>query len=92
MIMITVGPKQLIFEDGKPVNEFRSIVKTYNIMDKIKKTRTPKNAENLMRGCLSLSLEDKVKLVKTLKDAIEKEVADAKHDADSKATIANGLG
>lgn len=58
--------------------------------DKIKKTRTPKNAESITKGALSLSLAEKVELVKTLKLSISKEVDAINEAAKEASAIANG--
>lgn len=59
--------------------------------EKTRKPRTPRNAENILKGALSLTLAEKVDLVKELKAAIQLEVdAASKAAADAAATV-NGL-
>lgn len=58
---------------------------------KEKKTRTPRNYENILKGAMSLTLAEKVSLVKELKADIQAEVDNvSKAAADAAATV-NGL-
>ena len=54
--------------------------------------RTPRNYENILKGAMSLQLEDQVKLVKALKENISSAVSAADENARILASLANGLG
>lgn len=58
---------------------------------KEKKTRTPRNYENILKGALTLTLAEKVNLVKELKVAIQSEVDTASKAAADAAATVNGL-
>jgi hypothetical protein len=58
--------------------------------DKIKKTRTPKNAESITKGALSLNLKERVELLELLKESIQAEVDGLKAMAKQAEEIANG--
>lgn len=58
---------------------------------KEKKTRTPRNYENILKGAMSLSLAEKVNLVKELKVVIQSEVDAASKAAADAAETVNGL-
>lgn len=58
---------------------------------KEKKTRTPRNYENILKGAMSLTLAEKVNLVKELKVAIQAEVDTASKAAADAAATVNGL-
>lgn len=60
--------------------------------DKIKKTRTPKNAESILKGASKLPLREKVDLIKALQEQVHIEVDQLKQEAAAADTIANGLG
>lgn len=55
-----------------------------------KKTRTPRTAESIIKGALALPLEERVKLLKELKDSINAEVAEKEKAAAYAKQIANG--
>jgi hypothetical protein len=65
-------------------------IKTHNMTDKIKKTRTPKNAESITKGALSLNLKERVELLELLKESIQAEVDGLKAMAKQAEEIANG--
>jgi hypothetical protein len=56
-----------------------------------KKVRTARNPESILKGLLSLPLEDKITLCKSLKDSIQKEVADKEESAKAAKEMVNGL-
>lgn len=58
---------------------------------KEKKVRTPRNCETIMAGALSLPLQERVDIVKALKDSISKEVADKEQGAKLAKELVNGL-
>lgn len=58
---------------------------------KEKKTRTPRNYENILKGALTLTLADKVNLVKELKTSIQQEVDTAAFVAKEANDLVNGL-
>ena len=59
-------------------------------MTDIKKTRTPKQPGSILKGALSLSLKDRVDLVKELQSSITAEVETLQAAAKQAAQIANG--
>lgn len=68
--------------------------KPINMTDELKpkKTRTPKNVENITNGALSLPLNERVALVNKLKESIQAEVETINEAAKQASAIANGLG
>jgi len=56
-----------------------------------KKTRTPKDPNSILVGALKLTLQQKVELVKKLKDSIAAEVKSRDESAKQAAEIVNGL-
>jgi len=54
----------------------------------VKKVRTPRTAESIMAGALSLPLADRVKLAKELQGSIAAEVSDLKAKAQEAEKIA----
>lgn len=56
----------------------------------IRKTRTPKNAESILKGALKLTLGEKVNLVRELREDIAKTVETAKQAAAAAMETANG--
>jgi hypothetical protein len=58
---------------------------------KEKKVRTPRTADSITAGALSLSLSEKVELVKKLKTAIAAEVSVAQVLAKQATELVNGL-
>lgn len=56
-----------------------------------KQKRTPKNFDSINAGALKLSLQDKVSLVKSLKESIESEVAEKQQQAEYAKSIIDGL-
>lgn len=59
--------------------------------DKPKKTRTPKNAESILQGALKLILQERVAIVKTLKESIQNELKSIEESAAQAKNIVNGL-
>jgi hypothetical protein len=59
-------------------------------MEKVKGTKTPRNYEAIKNGAMSLSLKERVELLKLLKDSIEAEVEGLKSLAKQAEEIANG--
>ncbi len=57
--------------------------------DTVKKTRTPRTADSITKGALSLPLAERVALVKELQASIKTEVDNAKKAAEDAAAIAN---
>lgn len=55
-----------------------------------RKPKTPRNAESISKGALAMPLEDRVKLVKDLKESISTEVTDLEKKASLAKSIANG--
>lgn len=55
-----------------------------------KKTRTPRTSESITNGALSLPLSERVALLKTLKESIDKEVKDLEAKATEAKNIVNG--
>lgn len=55
---------------------------------KEKKTRTPRTAESITAGALSLPLAERVELCKQLKESIQAEVEQAQKAAESAKQIA----
>lgn len=53
--------------------------------------RTPRSAEDITRGALSLPLQERVDLVKELKASIDKEVSDHQTSAAAAVKIASVL-
>ena len=68
----------------------RSNILNLNNMEKVKQTKTPRNAESITKGALSLSLKDRVELLGLLKDSINAEVEGLKSLAKQAEEIANG--
>lgn len=61
----------------------------FYFMEKIKKTRTPKNVDQIIAAALKLSLEVRVGLRDSLNDSIRNEVKDLQTKAEQAAKIAN---
>lgn len=58
---------------------------------KPRQSPVPQKAEAITAGALKLSLQEKVTLVKSLRESIAKEANDAKQAADYAITLAQGL-
>jgi len=59
-------------------------------LTKVKKTRTPRNNESVVKGALALPLQERVDLKKQLEDSITAEVETIKAAAAQAEKIANG--
>lgn len=60
-------------------------------MTEIKKIRTPRQLESIVKGALQLSLEDRVELCRQLHISIEAEVKAAQEKANQFLTAAQSL-
>jgi len=60
------------------------------VATKTRKTRTPKNAENITKGALKLTLKERVDLCHTLEESIKSEVETMQQAAKEAELIANG--
>jgi len=60
------------------------------VLTKVKKTRTPKNYDSIAKGAVSLSLGERVRLVKLLQDSITDEVETLNEVAKQATALANG--
>ena len=58
---------------------------------KERKTRTPRNYDSILKGAMSLKLNEKVALVKALKESINAEVDNAAKIAEQAKATVNGL-
>ena len=59
-------------------------------MNTEKKTRTPKNAESITKGALSLNLAERVKLKAALENSIEAELKEKENELAEAKKIVNG--
>ena len=82
--------EDLTWEASNPVKIVGIVIKN-KYMEKVKQTKTPRNAESITKGALTLTLKERVALREKLNESITAEVETLKEAAKQAERDAGGV-